>query len=81
MRPFGIYTLINDHFWLIETENQPHSRSDFQKDEFQVKPPKASADLIPSLLGILRDEWINRNEAADRTIGKIRGLSGTTPAR
>jgi hypothetical protein len=73
--PFGIYTRVNDHSWLVEVDHQPSVRGAPGDPASVPDPPTASSTLIPHLLRILRDDWSRRLDDCDRIMGTVRALS------
>jgi hypothetical protein len=79
--PFGIYTRVNDHSWLVEVDYQPSARGAPGDPASVPDPPTPSSTLIPHLLRILRDDWSRRLDDCDRIIGMVRALSGDATGR
>ena len=79
LKPYGIYALINDHFWLKKVDQYPSERSDWIKPEFQFEVPAPDPGLVPCVLEILGTCWESSRETSDQIVKSLRILSETDP--
>jgi len=77
IKPYGLYSQVNDHFSLRRTEKNLESRSDFESlrtEDLFVEP---SAENVKMILEILGKSWDQRLEETDRMLSKLYQFSMT----
>jgi hypothetical protein len=70
---WGFFLAHNDHYNLKMVEWQPTTRDEFEDETYieGLKPPEASADLIPIAQQILSEEWSDSRERAEGIVESI----------
>jgi hypothetical protein len=73
--PYGIYTVVSDHFLLKPAKHHATSRVDFTDPSLRPEPPPPSSANVPHLLEILDNQWSACLDRAQRIFTHLTHLS------